>query len=125
MTARDPLYVPTLEDADLRGRVAGLAHIILEALANFDWDEATRAAWAMLEALEKRGPTGGTGRPARHREPDEPFSPVVRRLNILPRLIACQEYIEDGAPDVAAVVLAELEIDLNDAIDQNERRRAA
>jgi hypothetical protein len=52
--------------------------------------------------------------------PHDSFADVARRLNLVPRVIVAQEAIQDGAPEDARCVLADLERDVCKAIEQNE-----
>jgi hypothetical protein len=51
----------------------------------------------------------------------EPFADICRRLNLVPRLIAAQEWLLDGADrDEVVELLANLERELVKAIEQKD-----
>lgn len=55
----------------------------------------------------------------------EDFARVCRRLNVVSRLIVAQEAIEDGDPDEARCVLADLECEVVRATAQCEELEEA
>jgi len=54
-------------------------------------------------------------------DPYEEFCSVARRMNLVSRVIAAQELIEEGSPNEAHGLLRDLEDELLIALDQNER----
>jgi hypothetical protein len=58
-------------------------------------------------------------------EAGEPFAAVARRMNLVARVIVCQEWIAEGSHDEAFAVARDLEDELITALEQNEQERAA
>lgn len=57
---------------------------------------------------------------ARLARPGEPFAVVARRLNVVSRVIAAQEWIGEGAYDDAITLLLNLETELQRAIEESD-----